>query len=87
MQFIADLHTHTLCASHAFNTLTEMTAAAREMGLAALALTDHAPAMPDAPPPIIKISVFNSMSEPPVVILFSCTFSDMLPPLKSQILK
>lgn len=49
MQFIADLHTHTLCASHAFNTLTEMTAAAREMGLAALALTDHAPAMPDAP--------------------------------------
>ena len=49
MQFIADLHTHTLCASHAFNTLTEMTAAAREMGLAALALTDHGPAMPDAP--------------------------------------
>ena len=49
MQFIADLHTHTLCASHAFNTLTEMTAAAHEMGLAVLALTDHAPAMPDAP--------------------------------------
>ena len=49
MQLIADLHTHTLCASHAFNTLTEMTAAAHEMGLAALALTDHAPAMPDAP--------------------------------------
>jgi hypothetical protein len=29
----------------------------------------HAAAMPDAPPPIIKISVFNSMPEPPVVIL------------------
>ena len=30
MQMIADLHTHTLCATHAYNTLNEMAAAARK---------------------------------------------------------
>ena len=49
MQMIADLHTHTLCATHAYNTFDEMAAAAREIGYCALAVTDHAPAMPDAP--------------------------------------
>lgn len=49
MQIIADLHTHTLCASHAFHTVLEMAAAAGAMGYRALAMTDHAPAMPDAP--------------------------------------
>lgn len=49
MQIIADLHTHTLCATHAFHTLLEMAAAAKAMGYRALAVTDHAPAMPDAP--------------------------------------
>ena len=27
MQMIADLHTHTLCATHAYNTFAEMAAA------------------------------------------------------------
>ena len=49
MQLIADLHTHTLCATHAYYTLDEMTAAARDMGYQAMALTDHASAMPDSP--------------------------------------
>ena len=49
MQMIADLHTHTLCATHAYNTFTEMAAAAKALGYAPLAVTDHAPAMPDAP--------------------------------------
>jgi putative hydrolase len=49
MQMIADLHTHTLCATHAYNTFTEMAAAAKALGYCALAVTDHAPAMPDAP--------------------------------------
>ena len=49
MQMIADLHTHTLCATHAYNTFTEMAAAAKEIGYCALAVTDHAPAMPDSP--------------------------------------
>lgn len=49
MQMIADLHTHILCATHAYNTFTEMAAAAKEIGYCALAVTDHAPAMPDSP--------------------------------------
>ena len=47
MQIIADLHTHTLSATHAFNTLDEMAAKAAALGYAALAITDHGPAMPD----------------------------------------
>ena len=46
MQIIADLHTHTLSATHAFNTLDEMAAKAAALGYAALAITDHGPAMP-----------------------------------------
>ena len=49
MQIIADLHTHTLCATHAYQTVNEMAAAAKAAGYCALAITDHAPAMPDAP--------------------------------------
>lgn len=49
MRMIADLHTHTLCATHAYQTVNEMAAAARQVGYCALAITDHAPAMPDAP--------------------------------------
>lgn len=49
MQMIADLHAHTLCATHAFQTMNEMAAAAKAAGYCALAITDHAPAMPDAP--------------------------------------
>lgn len=47
MQMIADLHSHTLCASHAYQTVNEMAAAAKAAGYCALAMTDHAPAMPD----------------------------------------
>ena len=46
---IADLHTHTLCASHAYHTAAEMAEAAKAEGYLAMALTDHGPAMPDAP--------------------------------------
>lgn len=46
MQMIADLHTHTLCATHAYNTFTEMAAAAKALGYCALAVTDHAPRCP-----------------------------------------
>ena len=40
MQIIADLHTHTLSATHAFNTLDEMAAKAAALGYAALASTE-----------------------------------------------
>ena len=46
---IADLHTHTLSTTHAFHTLDAMAAEAAALGYRALAVTDHAPAMPDAP--------------------------------------
>ena len=49
IQLIADLHTHTSSTTHAYHTLEEMAAAAKACGYRALAVTDHGPAMPDAP--------------------------------------
>ncbi|MEG1274064.1 MAG: PHP domain-containing protein [Ruthenibacterium sp.] len=51
MKIIADLHTHTLVSNHAFNTLTEMVTQANKLDLFAMAVTDHGPALPDAPHP------------------------------------
>lgn len=51
MKWIADLHMHTLVSNHAYNTITEMARRAHELGFAAAAVTDHGPAMPDAPHP------------------------------------
>ena len=64
MQIIADLHTHTLSATHAFNTLDEMAAKAAALGYAALAITDHGPAMPDAP----HMWHFANQTAPPLVL-------------------
>lgn len=47
MQIAADLHTHTNVSAHAFSTLTEMVQAAKKAGLAAIAITNHGPAMDD----------------------------------------
>ena len=49
MNFIADLHTHTVASTHAYSTWEEMIRAAKEKGLWALAVTDHGYAMPGAP--------------------------------------
>ena len=49
MLIIADLQTHTLSSTHAYQTMLEMAAAAKDLGYAALALTNHGPSMPDAP--------------------------------------
>ena len=68
MSIIADLHTHTLSASHAFHTVTEMAAAAAALGYRALAVTDHAPAMPDAP------HIWHFQNRSPFCILFCFTF-------------
>ena len=48
MNFVADLHTHTMFSDHAFNTVTEMIAKAQQLGLRGIAITDHGPAMPDS---------------------------------------
>lgn len=49
MKLIADLHTHTLFSTHAYSSPEEMIRRAGEMGLYAIALTDHGYAMPGSP--------------------------------------
>jgi len=46
MQFVADLHVHTVASGHAYSTVKEIACAASEKGIAMIALTDHGPAMP-----------------------------------------
>lgn len=58
MKIIADLHTHSIASTHAYSTITEMTKAASDKGLYALAITDHARTMPGAPGPFY----FESLS-------------------------
>lgn len=45
----ADLHTHTLACSHAYSTVFELLQYAKIKNLEIIAITDHAPEMPDAP--------------------------------------
>ncbi len=49
MKILTDLHTHTLASGHAFSTLYENICAAKEKGLELIAMTDHAPTLPDSP--------------------------------------
>ncbi|MEE1318333.1 MAG: PHP domain-containing protein, partial [Ruminococcus sp.] len=51
MKLVADLHTHSIASTHAYATITEMAQEASELGLFALAITDHARKMPGAPGP------------------------------------
>lgn len=46
MNILVDTHSHTLASGHAYNTIDEMAKAAYEKGIAILAITEHAPAMP-----------------------------------------
>ncbi len=46
MRVEIDTHTHTLASGHAYNSIREMARAAKEKGLKALAITEHAPEMP-----------------------------------------
>ena len=51
IRIAADLHCHSIASSHAYSTLGELVAAASAKGFAALAWTDHGPALPDSPHP------------------------------------
>lgn len=51
MKIVADLHTHTSVSTHAFSSMNEMITQAQKIGLKTLAITDHAPAMPDSAHP------------------------------------
>ena len=46
MTDVLDMHTHTLASGHAYNTVMEMAAAAKDKGLELLGITEHAPMMP-----------------------------------------
>lgn len=43
---LLDVHTHTIASGHAYSTLHEMVAAARERGLQVLGITEHGPSIP-----------------------------------------
>lgn len=49
MRLAADLHVHSMASGHAYSTIAENARAGKERGLAAIAITDHGPAMPGAP--------------------------------------
>ncbi len=49
MKVAVDTHTHTLSSGHAYNTIREMAYMASQMGLEALAITDHGPEMHGGP--------------------------------------
>lgn len=49
MKILVDTHTHTIASSHAYSTVTEMARAAADVGLEAIAVTDHGMCLPDAP--------------------------------------
>ena len=46
MNYLLDMHTHTLASGHAYNTIQEMAHAAAEVGLDMLGITEHAMTMP-----------------------------------------
>ncbi|MDR1832221.1 MAG: phosphatase [Fusobacteriaceae bacterium] len=47
--FKIDLHTHTSVTPHAYSTVEENIARAREKGMELIAITNHGPALPDSP--------------------------------------
>ncbi len=51
MKIIADTHMHTIASTHAYSTVQEMVKAASEIGLYAVAITDHGKNMPGSPGP------------------------------------
>ena len=49
MKIKADLHCHTVASTHAYSTVIELAEQAKQAGIEVIAITDHAPAIPDAP--------------------------------------
>ena len=49
MKFIADTHIHSIASDHAYSTIMENMAVAKQRGLLYMAMTEHGPKMLDAP--------------------------------------
>lgn len=61
MRDLLDSHTHTIASGHAYSTMNDMIAAAKQAGLSLLAITEHAPDMPGTCPPFY----FNNLKVVP----------------------
>ena len=46
MEYIIDVHTHTISSGHAYSTIDENAKFASSIGMKLIAMTDHAPSMP-----------------------------------------
>ena len=49
MNYLSDLHTHTIVSGHAYTTLLENVSYCKENGIKILGSSEHGPAMPNAP--------------------------------------
>ena len=49
MKILTDIHCHTIASTHAYSTVWELAKSAAERKMEAIAVTDHAPAIPDSP--------------------------------------
>jgi len=49
MDILVDLHTHSVASGHAYSTIAELAQGAAARGLAAFAVTDHGPGLPQGP--------------------------------------
>lgn len=49
LKLVADLHLHTISSGHAYSTVAEYVNQAKRIGIKAIAITDHGPAMPGGP--------------------------------------
>lgn len=49
MDILVDTHTHTIASTHAYSTIAELASMAAKKNLEAIAITDHAPGIMDAP--------------------------------------
>lgn len=51
-QIQVETHSHTIVSNHAYSTLQENIKATKDAGMKGLCMTNHAPAIPDAPPEV-----------------------------------
>lgn len=64
MNFILDLHCHTISSTHAYSTITENAAHAAKIGLTHIGMANHGPGMPDG---AHRYHFFNLRAVPQVI--------------------
>ncbi len=61
IEFVADMHTHTIASTHAYSTITENAEWASEHGIKYLGMTDHGIKMQDAPDYLKGVRIFRGI--------------------------